>query len=87
MNLEPALPKKFSLQYAKYDKDEAKVMERLQTIAHHVNAVSHRVSIIFSHIHRCVGKLQRNCSCLAVLSAENSHNFGVGGSVEGWRQV
>lgn len=31
--------------YAKYDKDEAKVMERLQTIAHHVNALYYPLKI------------------------------------------
>ncbi|KAK6765564.1 hypothetical protein RB195_025463 [Necator americanus] len=31
--------------YAKYDKDEAKVMERLQTIAHHVNALYYPLNI------------------------------------------
>ncbi|EPB72585.1 Disintegrin [Ancylostoma ceylanicum] len=31
--------------FAKYDKDEAKVMERLQTIAHHVNALYYPLNI------------------------------------------
>ncbi|VDM75573.1 unnamed protein product [Strongylus vulgaris] len=42
--VELALVADYSL-YAKYGKDEAKVMERLQTIAHHVNALYYPLNI------------------------------------------